>query len=77
MKVVEIFKSIDGEGKRAGLPTTFVRLAGCNLRCRYCDTSYAFNTSEAKDMYLEEIIKGGKSVCIMFQNEWRLQEHID
>lgn len=69
MKVVEIFKSIDGEGKRAGLPTTFVRLAGCNLRCRYCDTSYAFNTSEAKDMYLEEIIKevenyGVKSITI-------------
>lgn len=41
MKVIEIFKSIDGEGKRAGLPTTFVRLAGCNLRCRYCDTTYA------------------------------------
>lgn len=36
MKVVEIFKSIDGEGKRAGLPTTFLRLAGCNLRCTYC-----------------------------------------
>ena len=56
MKVVEIFKSIDGEGKRAGLPTTFVRLAGCNLRCRYCDTSYAFNTSDAKDMHLDEIV---------------------
>ena len=40
MKVVEIFKSIDGEGKRAGLPTTFIRLFGCNLNCSYCDTRY-------------------------------------
>lgn len=69
MKVVEIFKSIDGEGKRAGLPTTFIRLAGCNLRCRYCDTSYAFNIPEAKGMHLDEIVKkvenyGVKSITI-------------
>ena len=56
MKVVEIFKSIDGEGKRAGLPTTFLRLAGCNLRCKYCDTAYAFDVSCAKDMSIDEII---------------------
>lgn len=41
MKVVEIFKSIEGEGIRAGLPTTFIRLFGCNLRCEYCDTTYS------------------------------------
>ncbi len=41
MKVVEIFDSIDGEGIRAGQPATFIRLAGCNLRCSYCDTAYA------------------------------------
>lgn len=40
MKVVEIFRSIDGEGKRVGLPTTFIRLFGCNLKCSYCDTRY-------------------------------------
>lgn len=40
MKVVEIFPSIDGEGKRTGLPTVFVRLYGCNLNCSYCDTRY-------------------------------------
>lgn len=42
MKVVEIFKSIDGEGIRAGLPVTFIRLGGCNLHCSYCDTKYAW-----------------------------------
>ena len=43
MKVVEIFSSIDGEGKRTGQIATFVRLAGCNLRCCYCDTKYSFD----------------------------------
>ena len=42
MKVVEIFKSMDGEGIRAGFPVTFIRLAGCNLNCSYCDTRYAW-----------------------------------
>ena len=39
--IVEVFDSIEGEGKRSGAPATFVRLAGCNLRCTYCDTPYA------------------------------------
>ncbi len=43
MKVVEIFDSIDGEGIRTGRAVTFVRLAGCNLRCSYCDTAYALS----------------------------------
>ena len=42
MVVTEIFKSIQGEGTRAGLPCIFVRLTGCNLRCTWCDTEYAF-----------------------------------
>jgi 7-carboxy-7-deazaguanine synthase len=43
MFVTEIFKSIQGEGTRAGLPCIFVRLTGCNLRCTWCDTAYAFH----------------------------------
>ncbi len=43
MYVTEIFKSIQGEGTRAGLPCIFVRLTGCNLRCTWCDTTYAFH----------------------------------
>jgi len=43
MYVTEIFKSIQGEGTRAGRPCIFVRLTGCNLRCTWCDTQYAFH----------------------------------
>jgi 7-carboxy-7-deazaguanine synthase len=43
MFITEIFKSFQGEGTRAGLPCIFVRLTGCNLRCTWCDTAYAFH----------------------------------
>ncbi len=55
-KVTEIFKSIEGEGKRAGLPCTFVRLAGCNLRCSYCDTCYSLRPTDGHDMELADIV---------------------
>ena len=42
MRVTEIFRSIQGESTYAGLPCVFVRLTGCNLRCTWCDTAYAF-----------------------------------
>lgn len=59
MKVVEIFKSIDGEGIRAGFPVTFIRLAGCNLNCSYCDSRYACDWEEkdVTEMTPEEIYK--------------------
>jgi 7-carboxy-7-deazaguanine synthase len=47
LRVTEIFKSIQGESTWAGLPCVFVRLAGCNLRCSYCDTAYAYEGGEA------------------------------
>lgn len=62
MKVVEIFASIDGEGKRTGQPATFIRLAGCNLRCCYCDTKYSFDTSIARDMSIDEVIDECKNL---------------
>jgi 7-carboxy-7-deazaguanine synthase len=46
LKVNEIFSSIQGESSYAGLPCTFVRLAGCNLRCSYCDTRYAYDEGQ-------------------------------
>jgi len=42
MKISEIFTSIQGESSYAGMPCTFIRVAGCNLRCTYCDTTYAY-----------------------------------
>jgi 7-carboxy-7-deazaguanine synthase len=54
MRVTEIFFSIQGEGSRAGRPCTFVRFTGCDLRCGYCDTAYAFEGG--KDMAAEEIL---------------------
>ncbi len=46
LRISEIFYSLQGETSRAGLPTVFVRLTGCPLRCTYCDTSYAFSGGE-------------------------------
>lgn len=56
MVVNEIFGSIDGEGIRAGELASFVRLAGCNLRCSYCDTQYALDKNAGTEMSVNEII---------------------
>ena len=52
--VTEIFDSIDGEGKRTGYMAIFVRLAGCNLRCNYCDTPYSLTLEDTKETLTEE-----------------------
>lgn len=56
MKVCEIFRSIEGEGLRTGLPAVFIRLHGCNLRCSYCDSMYAVEGSDYKQMSVTQIL---------------------
>ena len=77
MKINEIFYSIQGEGKLTGLPTIFIRTTGCNLRCTFCDTKYAYNDGEETTIkkIIEKIKKYPcKNVCItggepLLQNE--------
>lgn len=57
MKVVEIFSSIDGEGLRVGKTVSFIRLAGCNLRCSYCDTLYALFGEDEPCRFTEMSVK--------------------
>lgn len=54
LRITEIFHSLQGETRTVGLPTVFVRLTGCPLRCQYCDTAYAFSGGEI--MALEQIL---------------------
>lgn len=55
LNVTEIFCSIQGESLDAGLPCVFVRLSGCNLRCRYCDTTYAYD--QGSPMSVDDIVR--------------------
>lgn len=50
LRITEIFHSLQGESVTVGLPTVFVRLTGCPLRCQYCDTAYAFTGGEVQEM---------------------------
>ena len=67
LKITEIFYSLQGEADTAGIPTVFVRLTGCPLRCQYCDTEYAFYGGEWWDV--ESVVErvrelGGRYVCV-------------
>ena len=92
-KVNEIFKSIEGEGIRTGLPCTFIRLYGCNLCCKYCDTRYSCENKEFTLMSKDEIVNkvkelggsrvtitGGEPLLDLFLNELIIalrKEHIE
>lgn len=56
MKINEIFLSVQGESASAGLPTVFVRTAGCPLRCTYCDTAYAWTAQGAATMTVDQVM---------------------
>ena len=67
LNITEIFFSLQGEAREVGLPTVFVRLTGCPLRCNYCDTTYAFkgNNPLTIDHILDEVSKYNTSyVCV-------------
>ncbi len=61
LRITEIFCSLQGESSTVGLPTTFVRLTGCPLRCTYCDTEYAFYGGErlSEDAVIAEVDRLG------------------
>ena len=56
MRIAEIFRSIQGEGRLTGTESVFVRTSGCNLRCGYCDTRYASWTPEGEELSVDEIL---------------------
>ncbi len=67
LRISEIFHSLQGESTRAGLPTVFVRLTGCPLRCTWCDTEYAFTGGETHtlgDVLIEVAKHGARQVCV-------------
>jgi 7-carboxy-7-deazaguanine synthase len=67
IRINEIFFSLQGESSRVGLPTVFVRLTGCPLRCGYCDTAYAFHEGKTRsidDVLAEVATHGARYVCV-------------
>ena len=67
LKLTEIFYSLQGEAQFVGLPTVFVRLTGCPLRCQYCDTAYAFHGGEWWELtdIIEHVAQfGAHDVCV-------------
>jgi len=67
LRITEIFHSLQGETSRSGLPTVFVRLTGCPLRCTWCDTTYAFSGGESmtQDDILSRVAAFGcRTVCV-------------
>jgi 7-carboxy-7-deazaguanine synthase len=76
--VNEMFLSIQGESTYVGLPCAFVRLTGCNLRCSYCDTTYAFEegTPMSLESILDSVRKTGVALVALTGGEPLLQPHL-
>lgn len=78
LNLVEIFASVQGETSLTGLPTAFVRLAACNLRCTWCDTTYSFGkgTKHSLDSIVQQIDDFGCSFVCITGGEPLLQENV-
>ncbi len=67
LRITEVFHSLQGESVTVGLPTVFIRLTGCPLRCQYCDTAYAFSGGQIKtikDIMDSLVVFGCQYVCV-------------
>jgi 7-carboxy-7-deazaguanine synthase len=85
VQVTEVFSSIQGEGRRMGLPTTFVRTTGCHLRCTWCDAAYAFHGGQKRSV--DELVadvraRPTKEVCftggepLLQKDAWEFVERL-
>jgi 7-carboxy-7-deazaguanine synthase len=68
LKIIEIFPSIQGEGMRQGEPTVFVRLAGCDRRCSFCDTKYAWE--DGREYAVDRILENVQKIRRRFPARW-------
>jgi 7-carboxy-7-deazaguanine synthase len=75
MVINEIFYSIQGEGLLAGVPSVFIRLAGCPVRCKWCDTKYAWDPNAGEDLTIPQIIRKVEDVAAGSSNEQRATSH--
>jgi 7-carboxy-7-deazaguanine synthase len=85
VQVTEVFYSIQGEGRRMGVPTTFVRATGCHLRCTWCDAAYAFHGGAKRsvdDLMAEVRAKPTREVCftggepLLQKDAWEFLERL-